>query len=206
VWYLFILSMISAAPGDEAMAAYKPVVLVGGTAGSGKSSLANQLCARLSIDHRIGTGFIRAVLCSETSPERDPELFSFTFHAEDPVAHLQIQAERLRPAVLACIRRAQDEGTSLVIEGPHLLPSMYAQLPVAAFFVLGAPPPVEHRDRLHGLTHARRRISDQDWHNARLLDAHIAADAERHGVPRLVYRDNFEDFAALVSAAAAAQG
>jgi 2-phosphoglycerate kinase len=177
---------------------YKPVVLIGGTAGSGKSSLANQLCARLPIDHRIGTGFIRAVLCSETSPERDPELFSFTFRAEDPIAHLRVQAERLRPAVLACIRRAQDEGTSLIVEGPHLLPSLYARLPVAAFFVLGAPPALEHRGRLTGPTHALREISDDDWHNARVIDDHIAADAERNGVPRLVYRDNFAEFAALI--------
>jgi 2-phosphoglycerate kinase len=181
---------------------FKPVVLVGGTAGTGKSSLANRLCAQLPVDHRIGTGFIRAVLCSETTPERDPELFSFTFRAEDPIAHLHVQAERLRPAVLACIQRAQDEGTSLVVEGPHLLPSLYADVPVAAFFVLGAPPAEEHRTRLTGPTHARREISDRDLRNARLIDAHIAEDAQRRGVARLVYRDNFEQFAALVGAAA----
>jgi len=180
---------------------FKPVVLVGGTAGTGKSSLANRLCAQLPLDHRIGTGFIRAVLCSETTPERDPELFSFTFRAADPVGHLHVQAERLLPAVMACIRRAQDEGTSLVIEGPHLLPSLYAHLPVAAFVVLAAPAADEHRARLTGPTHARREISDRDLRNARLIDAHIAEDAARHGVPRLVYRDNFEEIAGLTGAA-----
>jgi len=180
-------------------APYKPIVLIGGTAGSGKSSLANRLCAHLSIDHRIGTGFIRAVLCSETTQERDPELFSFTFRAEDPIAHLHIQAERMRPAVLECIHRAQEEGTSLIVEGPHLLPSMYWQLPVGAFFVLAAPPAVEHRNRLNGLTHSRRTISDDDWRNARVIDAHIEHDAERHGIPRVLYRDNFAAIAAMIS-------
>jgi 2-phosphoglycerate kinase len=179
---------------------FKPVMLVGGTAGTGKSSLANRLCAQLPADHRIGTGFIRAVLCSETTPERDPELFSFTFRAADPVGHLHVQAERLRPAVLACIQRAQDEGTSLVVEGPHLLPSLYAHLDVAAFVVLAAPAADEHRARLTGPTHARREITDRDLRNARLIDAHIAEDAARNGIPRLVYRDNFEEIAALVGA------
>jgi 2-phosphoglycerate kinase len=182
--------------------AFKPVVLVGGTAGTGKSSLANRLCAELGIDHRIGTGFIRAMVCSETTPERDPELFSFTFRAADPVAHIRIQAERLLPAVSACVERARREGTSLVVEGPHLLPSLCAHLDVDAFVVLAAPPPAEHRARLTGPTHARREISDADARNARAIDAHLAAEAERHGVPRVMYGDNFAEIAAMVREAA----
>jgi len=178
---------------------HKPVILIGGTAGTGKSSLANRLLGQLGLDHRIGTGFIRAIVGSETTPERDPELFSFTFRAGDPVGHLRIQSERLRPAVLACIRRAQEEGTSLVVEGPHLLPSLYWDVPVSAHVVLAAPPPLEHRNRLTGPTHARRQISDEDWRNARLIDAHIAAEAERFGVPRVLFRDNLAELAGLVS-------
>lgn len=185
-------------PCDSRSEPWKPVVLIGGTAGTGKSSLANRLCAELGLDHRIGTGFIRAVLCSQTTPERDPELFSFTFRAEDPVAHLRIQAERLQPAVLACIRRAQEEGTSLVVEGPHLLPSIYAGLGVDAYVVLAAPGAAEHRERLTGPTHARRDISDEDVRNARRIDAHLAAEADRHGVARVTYAENFAEIADLV--------
>jgi 2-phosphoglycerate kinase len=183
----------------SAAAPCKPVVLLGGTAGTGKSTLANKLCARLGLDHRLGTGFVRAVVCSETTAERDPELFSFTFRAQDPVEHLRSQAERLQPAVLACIRRAEDEGTSLVVEGPHLLPSLYAHLAVASFVVLAAPPAVEHRNRLTGPTHARRQISDSDWANARIIDAHIAAEAATFGIPRLLYRDNLEELVSVVT-------
>jgi 2-phosphoglycerate kinase len=203
-----IIAMIDADPGTAAQPATapavsgrlpKPVVLIGGTAGTGKSSLAKRLCWELDLDHRIGTGFIRAAVCSQTTPERDPELFSFTFRARDPVAHLRVQAERLQPAVLACIRRARDEGTSLVVEGPHLLPSMYAALGADAYVVLAAPDPVQHRERLTGSTHARREISDQDVRNARLIDAHLAAEAARHGVRRLTYGENFADIAAAVT-------
>jgi 2-phosphoglycerate kinase len=186
--------------------ARKPIVLIGGTAGTGKSSLANRLCAGLGLDHRIGTGFIRAVVCSETSPERDPEMFTFTFRAEDPVAHLRIQAERLRPAVMACITRARREGTSLVVEGPHLLPSLYGDVGVDLFVVLAAPPPHQHLDRLTGPTHSLRRISDDDWHNAGRIDSHLAAEAERHGIRRILYGDNFDELAGMVAALSMSSG
>jgi 2-phosphoglycerate kinase len=177
---------------------YKPIVLLGGTAGTGKSSLANRLCALLGLDHRIGTGFIRAVVCSESSPERDPELFSFTFRADDPIAHLRIQAERLQPAIMACIRRAREEGTSLIVEGPHLLPALYADAHVDTYVMLAAPPPIEHRNRLLGPTHSLREITDGDWRNARLIDSYLASQAAAHGIRRVLIRDNLEEIADMI--------
>src|ERR1700728_4782955 len=93
------------------------IVLIAGTAGCGKTTLANRLAAQFDLDHRIGTGFIRAVVQSQTSVGVEPDLFLRSYEARDPVAHLQAQARRLRPAVLACIERARAEGTSLVVEG-----------------------------------------------------------------------------------------
>ena len=167
----------------------KPVFLVGGAPGAGKSTLAGRLSDRLVVDHRIGTGFIRAVVQSETTVDRDPDLFSMTFQAPDPVAHLEAQATRLRGAVMACIERARRDGTSLVVEGSHLIPSLYRQAPVDLFLVLGAPPPSDHLSRLMGPTHANRRISEPDLSKIRQLDAYYRREASRWDVPLVVYED-----------------
>lgn len=167
----------------------KPVILIGGSPGTGKSTLAGDLSARLGFDHRLGTGFVRAVLQSESSPETEPELFSLTFESDDPVLRLERQAHRLHRAVLACVARARREGTSLIIEGSHLIPSLYAQADHDLFIVLAAPPPSRHLARLRGPTHSRRAISERAWDNVQRLEAYYRDQAVAHSTPTAVYED-----------------
>jgi 2-phosphoglycerate kinase len=167
----------------------KPIFLVGGAPGTGKSTLAARLSDRLAIDHRIGSGFIRAIVQSEVTPELEPGLFSMTFQSDDPVAHLEAQARRLHRAVTACIDRARREGTSLVVEGSHLIPSLYADAPVDLFVVLAAPAPGDHLSRLRGPTHVNRTISDRDLPKIRELDLYYRQEADRWGIPAVVYDD-----------------
>jgi 2-phosphoglycerate kinase len=179
----------------------KPVILIGGTAGTGKSTLANRLLHRLSLDHRLGTGFVRAVIQSETTPERDPKLYSLTFQSEDPVANLRWQAMRLRPSIVACIDRARREGTSLVIEGTHLLPELYVNTTPSAFVVLAAPETEEHWRRINGPSHSSRRVTRAELEGVRTIDAEFRAQAERFGLPLLVYEDDDEAVIAQLGAA-----
>jgi 2-phosphoglycerate kinase len=141
----------------------------------------------------LGTGFVRAILQSETTPERDPLLYSMTFQADDPVAHLHWQATRLRSAVLTCIERARAEGTSLVVEGSHLLPSFYHDAPVDGFVVLEAPEPEEHLRRLTGETHTRRMVTDVDLERVRRIDAHYVSDATAVNVPVVRYDGSVDE-------------
>lgn len=175
----------------------KPIILVGGTAGTGKSTLARELGTRLEIDHRLGTGFIREVLRSETSQTKDPDLFTFTFRSENPIKTLVAQARRLRPAVLSCIRRARNEGTSLIIEGNHLLPELYLDADVDLYVVLSAPSLDEHLRRLQGPSHLKRNISADDFKNAVMINEYFRAEARKFSLPFLLYEDNLEDFAHL---------
>jgi 2-phosphoglycerate kinase len=176
----------------------KPVILIGGTAGTGKSRLAHELCSRLAIDHRIGTGFIREIVKSQYSAAACPELHSFTFRSERPIDNLVAQARRLHAAVTACIDRARDEGTSLVIEGNHLIPELYCEARVDLFIVLSAPAPEEHLRRLRGPSHLKRLTTAADFDNVRRIDEWLRAEALRHGVPLRSYTDNLADFAAIV--------
>jgi 2-phosphoglycerate kinase len=169
----------------HAHGSYKPILLIGGASGTGKSTLANLVLARLDLDHRIGTGFIRAVLQAEASEVTEPQLFSTTFGADDPVGRVVWQARRLRAAVASCVDRARREGTSLVIEGSHLLPSVYADLAVDAFAVLAAPPATEHVLRIGGHRHTRRLVGADDVRRIREIDELYRREAEALGVPVL---------------------
>jgi 2-phosphoglycerate kinase len=166
----------------KALESYKPIIFLGGAPGTGKSTLANLLLCRLDLDHRIGTGFIRAILQAEASKESEPLLFSRTFESEDPAAHVVWQARRLRAAVAACVDRARQEGTSLVVEGSHLLPSVYVDLPVDAFAVLAAPPELEHTRRIGGHRHTQRFIGADGLRAIRKIDDLYRLDAETAGV------------------------
>ena len=177
----------------------KPIILVGGTAGTGKSTLARELSSRLGIDHRLGTGFIREVLRCETSKAKDPDLFTFTFRSTNPIKTLIAQARRLRPAVLSCIRRARNEGTSLIIEGNHLLPELYWDANVDLYVVLSAPQLDEHLRRLQGPSHLKRNITADDFKNAVMINEYFKTEARRFSLPFLLYEDNLERFAHLAT-------
>jgi 2-phosphoglycerate kinase len=160
----------------------KPIILIGGTAGTGKTTLAAELSWRLGLDHRIGTGFIREIIKSQHHKEDCLELHGFTFRSQQPIANIIAQAQRLKPAVMACIERALREGTSLLVEGTHLLPSLYNDVAVDLFAVLAAPEPEEHRRRLRGPSHLHRQTTDADFANVRLIDQYLGTEAARWGV------------------------
>jgi 2-phosphoglycerate kinase len=176
----------------------KPIVLIGGTAGTGKSTLARELAWEMRFDHRLGTGFVREVARSYHSAETAPDLYTFTFRAADPIDHLMAQARLLKPAIDACIARARNEGTSLVIEGNHLVPTLYHDAPVDLYIVLSAPQTAEHRVRLHGQSHAKRRLGESDIANVRRIDDYLHVEAVRWGVPLILYTNNFGEIVDLL--------
>src|ERR1700722_6569504 len=176
----------------------KPIILIGGTAGTGKSRLAQELCSHLAIDHRLGTGFIREIVKSQYSAADCPELHSFTFRSERPVDNLVAQAQRLHAAVAACIERARNEGTSIVLEGNHLIPELYCDAQVDLFVVLSAPAPEEHLRRLRGPSHLKRHLSTDDFNKVRRIDEWLRSEALRHAVPYRPYTDNLADFALIM--------
>lgn len=177
---------------------HKPVVLIGGASGTGKSRLAGELSARFGFDHRLGTGFIRAILQSEVDPAVEPRLFSHTFRARDPVSHMEWQAGRLHGAVTACVDRAHLEGTSLIIEGSHLIPRLYARAKVDLFIVLAAPDESEHLARLTGSAHTLRQISDEDVVNIQRLDAYYVKEASAYQVKTVVFGESLDPIVDLL--------
>jgi|SRR3989344_3145136 len=177
---------------------HKSIILIGGTAGTGKTTLAQEMCDRLHIDHRLGTGFIREVVKSQTTKELDPFLFDYTFRANNPVDLFVNQSERIYSAINACIDRAKQEGTSLIIEGNHLIPQLYFKSDVNLYVVISAPDFEIHRQQLQGTTHMTRPLSPSDIHNIREIGSYLEKECGRLSVPFILYPSNIIDFLGMI--------
>ena len=103
------------------------VVMIGGTTGVGKSTLAAMLAARLGVNRVIATDVIRQVLRAFFSREFMPAVHHSAFEAdgapdESGLAGYRLQAQHVGTGVGAILERAASEGTPLIVEGVHVVP------------------------------------------------------------------------------------
>ncbi|MDI6815710.1 MAG: 2-phosphoglycerate kinase [Actinomycetota bacterium] len=108
------------------------IILIGGTTGVGKSTIATTLAHRLGITHIVATDALREVMRTVLSEELIPALHESTFLAYkainrpiegDPlVAGFREQTKVVAVGVRAVVDRAIREGLNMVIEGVHVVP------------------------------------------------------------------------------------
>lgn len=110
------------------------VVLIGGTTGVGKSTIATEVAHRLGITRISSTDSIREVMRGIFSEDLMPALHESAFNAwkglrvpvpqgANPViVGFREQTAVVTSGVRSLIDRAMIEGTSMVIEGIHLVP------------------------------------------------------------------------------------
>lgn len=187
------------------------VVLLGGVSGSGKSYLAAEVAYRLGITRVIGTDAIRQVMRAMVSPELVPGLHASTFnaweallppgepHPEKPtraelLAGFRDQVGQVSVGVGAVVRRSIEEGTSLVLEGVHLVPGYLRAADYAGALVVPMlvtlPDEAEHRR--HFQARDQETVASRPLHRymryfgeIRTMQDFLEDLARREGVPLL---------------------
>ena len=180
------------------------VILIGGATGVGKSTIATQLAARLGIVRVVATDAIREVMRSMFSPELMPTLHTSSFEAdtalrEPPsrsvdalVVGFREQTAAVAVGINALIDRAALEGTSIIIEGAHVVPGFFdvethAEGILAVPFVVGVEDEERHRSHFVVRQDAAAQRPAQRYstgfENIRRLQRYVKSQALSHGVP-----------------------
>ena len=200
------LEVLRAAEGESAVRRYlgwrrldrldRPlVVLIGGTTGVGKSTLATMLAGRLGITRVIATDVIRQVLRAFFTAEAMPTVHHSAFDAGGLEGYAE-QAEHVATGVEAIVERAANEAKPLIVEGVHVLPGRVPAglrescVLVEAVVVVGD----EELHRGHFLRRPGTRPAERylaAFDEIRELQAHLAGRAEAAGVA-VIENDNVD--------------
>ena len=177
------------------------IVLIGGSTGTGKSTVAAEVAHRLGITRVASTDFIRQTMRAFFSPEFMPTIHYSSFEAGaaidadvtgDPtVVGFVDQCRHVCVGVDAAMQRSLTEGWSMVLEGVHLVPGIVASQLEGALVVhvvVEIPDEAMHRVHFHvrdantGGVRAMGKYVDR-LDDIRRLQTYITGRARREGVP-----------------------
>jgi 2-phosphoglycerate kinase len=180
------------------------IMLIGGTTGSGKSTVATQVAHRLGITRITSTDLIRQVMRAFFSPELMPVLHHSSFDV--PVTGLGLPAEEQDLGLLgfieqarqvsvgaqAIFERAERERMSTLIEGVHLVPGLRPNTDMSRVAVVEVVVHIEdeetHRSHftMRSLQTDGARPVDHylaNFDRIRQIQDYLIGQAERRGVP-----------------------
>jgi len=175
------------------------IVMLSGTTGVGKSTLATMLAARLGITRVIATDVIRQVLRAFFTREFMPAVHYSAFEAGE-AADLVVgegddrdlvgfarQAETVATGVEAIVERACMERTPMVLEGIHMVPGTIRGELLGRCIAVEALLVVEHeeRHRSHFAMRGGHRPAERylrRFDQIRKLQAELRARASEEGV------------------------
>jgi 2-phosphoglycerate kinase len=161
------------------------VLLLSGTTGVGKSTLATMAAHRLGITRVIATDVIRQVLRASFSRDFMPAVHASAFEV-DMRGYVE-QAEAVGKGVAAIVERACGEGTPVVIEGVHVAPGMLGPELVEGCLLVEAVLVVEDPDlhRAHFEARGDRRPAERylaRFQQIRELQEYLEGKASARGV------------------------
>jgi len=177
------------------------IVLIGGSTGTGKSTVAAEVAHRLGITRVASTDFIRQTMRAFFSREFMPTVHLSSFEAGEAVEEdvggdptvvgFADQCRQVCVGVDAVIHRALTEGLSMVLEGVHLVPGILpADVPGAVLVPVVVEIADENVHRMHfhvrdastgGLRAMDKYLDRLD--DIRRIQSYIVGRARRESVP-----------------------
>lgn len=166
------------------------IVLIGGTTGVGKSTIATEVAHRLGITRIVSTDSIRQVMRGIFSKDLMPAIYESSFNAwrglripvpqgADPViVGFREQTAVVTTGITSLIERAMVEGVSMVVEGIHLVP--------------GYIEPSQFRDAR--VVQLIITVDDEDAHRSHFYIREVQTEGTR---PYEKYKANFENIRVL---------
>jgi len=188
------------------------VLLLGGSTGSGKSSLATEVAHRLDITRILSTDSVRHVMRAMISERLLPSIHRSSFEAwREPTAiaaagpglnptigAFREQTQHVAVAVEAVLERAVQENLSMLLEGVHLVPGLFQRFaadPRIQFVHLVVWVEDEAMHRARFVTRAQgarerpgRRYLD-NFDSIRLIQGHLVECARVERLPVIENRD-----------------
>jgi 2-phosphoglycerate kinase len=179
------------------------IILLGGAAGVGKTSLALEVAHRLGIGRVLSTDSIRQIMRLMLSPELVPaihgssydahRLLGADFQGEDPVLEgFRAQTASVSVGLRASMDRAVAENASMVLDGVSILPGVldlgaYEELAQVIFLVVATldEDAFAKRFALRAAGEKRRSVHRylENLDSILKIQDHFLDAAERFGVP-----------------------
>lgn len=183
------------------------VLLVGGTTGSGKSTISSEIAHRLNIVRTQSTDMLREVMRLMLPKRLVPTLHTSSYtawtvlpsSADDPVSfetHMEAgyltQARQVSVGIEAVLQRAEREHVSMILEGVHINPELQRQFvldsnAVIVPFVLAVVKRKKLRKHLKGrgqqVSSRRSESYLKYFESIWRLQSFLLNEAERHSIP-----------------------
>jgi 2-phosphoglycerate kinase len=194
------------------------VLLIGGTTGTGKSTIATEAAHRLGITRVTSTDFIRQTMRAFFSKEFMPSVHYSSFDARLALTRAEEeesgdaallgfldQTRNVLVGVDAALERAATERWSMVLEGVHLVPGMVAAEVPGAFVVqcvVAIQDESLHRSHFWVRDHATEGLRPLDKYvdslpQIREIQDFLVERARRYDVP-IIENDTLENALAEV--------
>lgn len=183
------------------------ILLVGGTTGSGKSTMSSEVAHRLNIVRTQSTDMLREVMrlmvpqrllpalhvssfnAWQTLPSRDDNPVSFDTHFIDGYL---TQARKVAVGIEGVLQRAEREKVSLILEGVHVFPGLQEQWmhqtdAVMVPFILAVLKRKQLRNQLKGrgqqVSSRRSERYLENFEEIWELQSFLLSEADRHQIP-----------------------